>query len=226
MAHKQLLFRSAAREKILRGAAQLADAVRVTLGPKSKSVLIQKKWGAPIVCNDGVTIAKELDLKDPEENLGAQMLRQAAERTGDAVGDGTSTSTILAAAILADGIRNVVAGASAIDLKRGLDRGAAVAGEALRAMSRPVETRKEKAQIATISAHNDPVIGDLVADAMEKVGDEGVISVEQSKTTETVLEVVEGMQFDRGFLSPYFVTDPQAMECVLEKAAMLPATAS
>jgi chaperonin GroEL len=221
MAHKQLLFRSAAREKILRGAAQLADAVRVTLGPKSKSVLIQKKWGAPIVCNDGVTIAKELDLKDPEENLGAQMLRQAAERTGDAVGDGTSTSTILAAAILADGIRNVVAGASAIDLKRGLDRGAAVAGEALRAMSRPVETRKEKAQIATISAHNDPVIGDLVADAMEKVGDEGVISVEQSKTTETVLEVVEGMQFDRGFLSPYFVTDPQAMECVLEKAAIL-----
>jgi chaperonin GroEL len=221
MPHKQVLFRSPAREKILRGATQLADAVRVTLGPKSKSVLIQKSWGAPIVCNDGVTIAKEFDLKDPVENLGARVLRQAAERTGDLVGDGTSTATILAHAMFADGVRNVVAGASAIDLKRGLDRAAKAAVKALRAMARTVKTRKEKAQVGTISAHNDTAIGELVADAMEKVGGEGVISVEESKTTETVLEVVEGMQFDRGFLSPYFVTDPERMEAVLEDAAVL-----
>jgi chaperonin GroEL len=221
MAHKQVLFRSAAREKILRGATQLADAVRVTLGPRSKSVLIQKKWGAPIVCNDGVTIAKEFDLKDPEENLGAQMLRQAAEKTGDVVGDGTSTATILAHAIFADGMRNVVAGASAIDIKRGLDRGVKVIIAALRQMSRPVATRKEKAQVAAISAHNDPAIGEMVADAMEKVGGEGVITVEESKTTETTLEVVEGMQFDRGFLSPYFITNPEKMEAVLEDAVVL-----
>ena len=179
MAHKHVLFRSAAREKILRGATQLTDAVRVTLGPRSKSVLIEKKWGAPIVCNDGVTIAKEFDLKDPDENLGARMLRQAAEKTGELVGDGTSTATVLAHAIFADGLRNVVAGASAIDLKRGLDRGVKAAIEALRAMSRPVATRKEKAQVATISAHNDSAIGELVADAMEKVGGEGVITVEE-----------------------------------------------
>ncbi len=221
MAHKQILFRSAAREKVLRGAAALADAVRVTLGPKSKSVLIQKKWGSPIVCNDGVTIAKEVDLRDPEENLGAQMLRQAAERTGDAVGDGTSTSTLLAHAIFAEGTRNVVAGASAIDLKRGLDRGLKAAIESLRAQSRPVKTRLEKAQVATISAHNDPVIGELVAEAMEKVGGEGVITVEESKTTETVLEVVEGMQFDRGYISPYFITNAEKMEAVLEDAYVL-----
>jgi len=221
MAHRQILFRSAAREKILRGATQLADAVRVTLGPKSKSVLIEKKWGSPIVCNDGVTIAKEFDLKDPEENLGARVLKQAAEKTGDAVGDGTSTATVLAQAILADGIRNVVAGASAVDLKRGLDRGTKAAVEALKAMSRPVSTRKEKAQVATISAHNDPAIGELVAEAMDKVGGEGVITVEESKTTETVLEVVEGMQFDRGFLSPYFVTDAEHMEAVLEDPYVL-----
>ena len=221
MAHKRVLFRSAAREKILRGATQLADAVRVTLGPRSKSVLIERKWGAPIVCNDGVTIAKEFDLKDPEENLGARMLRQAAERTGDVVGDGTSTSTILAHAIFADGLRNVVAGASAIDIKRGLDRGAKSAIEALKALSRPVATRKEKAQVAAISAHNDEAIGELVAAAMEKVGGEGVITVEESKTTETVLDVVEGMQFDRGFLSPYFITNAEKMEAVLEDAFVL-----
>ncbi len=221
MAHKQVLFRSAAREKILRGATQLADAVRVTLGPRSKSVLIQKKWGAPIVCNDGVTIAKEFDLKDPEENLGAQMLRQAAEKTGDVVGDGTSTATLLAHAIFADGMRNVVAGASAIDIKRGLDRGVKVIVATLRQMSRPVATRKEKAQVAAISAHNDAAIGEMVADAMEKVGGEGVITVEESKTTETTLEVVEGMQFDRGFLSPYFITNPEKMEAVLEDAVVL-----
>ena len=179
MAHKQVLFRSAAREKILRGATQLVDSVRVTLGPRSKSVLIERKWGAPIVCNDGVTIAKEFDLKDPEENLGARMLRQAAEKTSDMVGDGTSTSTILAHAIFADGVRNVVAGASAIDIKRGLDRATKRVVEALRALSRPVKTRKETAQVAAISAHNDPAIGELVADALDKVGSEGVITVEE-----------------------------------------------
>lgn len=221
MSHKQVLFRSEAREKILRGATQLADAVRVTLGPRSKSVLIEKKWGAPLVCNDGVTIAKEFDLKDPEENLGARMLRQAAEKTGEMVGDGTSTSTILAHAMFADGIRNVVAGASAIDIKRGLDRGAKCAIAALKALSRPVVSRKEKEQVATISAHNDAGIGTLVADAMDKVGGEGVITVEEAKTTETTLEVVEGMQFDRGFISPYFVTNAERMEAVLEDAAIL-----
>jgi len=221
MTHKQVLFRSAAREKILRGATQLAEAIRITLGPRSKSVLIQRKWGTPLVCNDGVTIAKEFDLEDPELNLGAQMLRQAAERTGDVVGDGTSTATILAHAIFADGVRNVTAGASAIDLKRGLDRALVAAVAALKDMSRKVSTRKEKAQVGTISAHNDAAIGELVADAMEKVGGEGVITVEESKTTETVLEVVEGMQFDRGYTSPYFITDPEKMESVLEDPYVL-----
>jgi len=221
MPAKRVLFRSTAREKILRGATQLADAVRITLGPKSKSVLIQKKWGAPIVCNDGVTIAKEMELEDPEENLGAQMLRQAAEKTGDVVGDGTSTSTILAQAIYADGVRNVAAGASAIDLKRGLDRGLEAAVQSLKSMAKPVVGRKEKGQVATISAHNDPMIGELVADAMDKVGGDGVITVEESKTTETALEVVEGLQFDRGYLSPYFVTDTTDMEAVLEDAYIL-----
>lgn len=221
MPAKQVLFRSAARDKILRGASQLADAVRVTLGPRSKSVLMQKTWGMPIVCNDGVSIAKEFVLKDPEENLGAQMLRQAAEKTGEIVGDGTSTATVLAHAILADGIRNVVAGASAIDLKRGLDRATRVVVATLKSLSHPVSTRKEKAQVATISAHNDPAIGELVADAMEKVGSDGVITVEESKTTETTLEVVEGMQFDRGFLSPYFISNPERMEAVLEDAYVL-----
>lgn len=221
MAHKQVLFRSEAREKILRGATQLADAVRVTLGPRSKSVLIERKWGVPIVCNDGVTIAKEFDLKNPEENLGARMLRQAAEKTGDMVGDGTSTSTILAHAMFADGVRNVVAGASAIDIKRGLDRAAKRAVDTLKAISKPVQTRREKEQVATISAHNDAGIGALIGAAMEKVGDDGVITVEEAKTTETVLDVVEGMQFDRGFLSPYFVGDPDKMEAVLEDALVL-----
>jgi len=221
MAFKHLMFRAAAREKVLRGASQLADAVRITLGPKSKSVLIQKSWGAPLVCNDGVTIAKEIQLKDPEENLGAQMLRQAAERTAEVVGDGTSGSTILAHALLADGVRNVTAGASAIDIKRGLDRASRAAVGALKAMSRPVTTRREKAQVATISAHNDVAIGEMVADAMEKVGNDGVITVEESKTTETVLEVVEGMQFERGFLSPYFINNPERMEAAFEDGRIL-----
>ncbi len=221
MAHKQVFFRSEARERILRGVTALTDAVRVTLGPKSKCVLLEKRFGPPVVCNDGVTIAKEMELKDHVENLGVQMIRQAAERTGEAVGDGTSTSTLLAHAIFADGVRNVVAGASAVDLKKGLDRGARVAVEALKMLSRPVKSRLEKAQIATISAHNDPSIGELVADAMEKVGNEGVITVEESKTTETQLEVVEGLQFDRGYLSPYFITDAEKMEAVLEDVLVL-----
>ncbi|WP_248802364.1 chaperonin GroEL [Pseudomonas sp. MWU13-2100] len=221
MAHSKVMFRAAAREKILSGATQLADAVRVTLGPKSKSVLIQNKWGNPTVCNDGVTIAKRIDLLDPEENLGAQMLRQAAERTGDAVGDGTSTATVLAHAILADGIRNVVAGASAIDLKRGMDLGLSLVMQSLVGQSRPVSTPKEKAQVATLSAHNDAVIGQLVADALEKVGIEGVVSVEESKTTETVVEVMEGMRLDRGYVSPYFVTDTEKMQVELDDAYLL-----
>jgi chaperonin GroEL len=221
MAYTRVLFRSQAREKVLNGVNTLADAVRVTLGPKSKCVLIQRRFGPPIVCNDGVTIAKEMHLEDPNEDLGAQMIRQAAERTGDAVGDGTSTSTILAQAIVTEGIRNVVAGASAIDLKRGLDRGVKVAIEALTKLSRPVKSRLEKAQVGTISAHNDPSIGEMVAQAMERVGDEGVITVEESKTTETQLEVVEGLQFDRGYVSPYFVTDAEKMEAVLETALVL-----
>jgi chaperonin GroEL len=184
-------------------------------------VLIERKWGKPLVCNDGVTIAKEFDLKDPEENLGAQMIRQAAERTGESVGDGTSTSTVLAQAIYSEGVRNVTAGASAVDLKRGLDRGLKVAVEALRGLSKPVESRKEKAQVATISAHNDPEIGEIVADAMEKVGSEGAITVEEAKTTETAVEVVEGMQFDRGYISPYFVTAAEKMEVVLDDPLIL-----
>jgi len=221
MPYKHVLFRSEAREKLLRGATALADAVRVTLGPKSKCVLIQKSFGIPIVCNDGVTIAREMELKDAAENLGAQMIRQAAERTGDAVGDGTSTATILAHAIFADGVRNVVAGASAVDLKRGLDRGTRAVVESLRALSRPVTSRLERAQVAAISAHNDSSIGELIADAMEKIGGEGVITVEESKTTETALEVVEGLQFDRGYLSPYFVTDAEKMESVLDHPLIL-----
>ena len=221
MPAKKLLFRSAAREKLLSGTTALVDAVRITLGPKSKCVLIQKKWGRPIVCNDGITIAKEIEIEDPEANLGAQMIREAAERTGESVGDGTSTSAILAHAIFAEGLHNIAAGASGVDLKRGLDRGLIAAVKALKGLSRPVASRKEKAQIATISAHNDPATGELIADAYEKVGPEGVITVEEAKTTESALEVVEGMQFDRGYISPYFVTDPEKMQVVLEDALIL-----
>jgi chaperonin GroEL len=221
MAHKHLLYRSEAREKVLRGATAIADAVRVTLGPRSKCVLIEKKWGMPIVCNDGVTIAKAFSLKDPDENLGPQLLRGAAERTGDAAGDGTTTSTILAHAIVADGMKNIAAGASAIDIKRGLDRASRVAIEALKAQSRPVQSAREKEQVATISAHNDPSTGEMVARAIEKVGAEGAVTVEEAKGTETTMDIVEGLQFDRGYLSPYFVTDPEKMEVVLEDALIL-----
>jgi chaperonin GroEL len=221
MPGKRLYFRSAAREKILAGATALTDAIRITLGPKSKCVLIQKKWGRPIDCNDGITIAKEIELDDPEANLGAQMIREASERTGEAVGDGTSTSAILAHAIFAEGVHNVAAGASAVDLKRGIDRGLRAAVDKLKSLSRPVESRRERAQVATISAHNDPAIGELVADAFERVGTEGVITVEESKTTESALEVVEGMQFDRGYISPYFITNPEKMEVVIEDPLIL-----
>jgi chaperonin GroEL len=221
MAHTQLRFSDEARAKVLAGATALSNAVRVTLGPKAKSILIQKKWGSPLVCDDGVTIAKEVNLEDPEENLGAQMLRQAAVRTGDLVGDGTSTSTVLAHAVYADGLRNVTAGASAIDIKRGLDRGTKLAVEKLAELSRPVTGAKEKAQVATISAHGESAIGELVAEALDKVGDEGTVSIEEAKGTETSLEVVDGMQFDRGYLSAYFVTDPERMEVNLENPLIL-----
>jgi chaperonin GroEL len=221
MPHRHLLFRNEAREKLLRGANALADAIRLTIGPKAKCVLIQKKWGKPIVCDDGVTIAKEFELKDAEENLGAQVVREAAEKTGDAVGDGTSTATLLAYAIYSDGLRNIAAGASAVDLKRGLDRGLKVAVESIKNMSRPVSNRRERAQVATVSAHNDPALGELVADAMEKVGGEGVVSVEEAKGTEISVEVVEGMQTDRGYLSPYFITNAEKMQVILEEPLVL-----
>ncbi len=221
MSAKQFQFHAEARQSIVRGASVLADAVRVTLGPKSKCVLIEKKFGRPVVCDDGVTIAKEVELKDPEENLGAQMVREAAERTGEAVGDGTTTATLLAHSILTEGVRNVAAGASAIDLKRGLTRGLKAAVESIKAQSRPVTSKREKAQVAAISAHNNATIGDMVAEAVEKVGAEGAITVEESKTTETVLEIVEGMQFDRGFISPYFVTDTESMEAALDEPLLL-----
>ena len=221
MSHTELLFRDAARAKVLAGTTALADAVRVTLGPQSKRVLLGRKWGTPIACDDGITIAKEIRLEDPEENLGAQMLRQAAERTGDAVGDGTTTATLLAQAIFAEGLRNVVAGASPLGLKHGIERGVAVAVGALGELSRPIASREERAQIATISAHGDHAIGQMVADAIEKVGEEGAVSVEEAKGTETQVEVVEGMRVDRGFLSPYFVTDPAKMEAVLERPRIL-----
>jgi len=221
MSAKHLLVRAAAREKILAGATALADAVRMTLGPKSKCVLVERKWGKPLVCNDGVTIAKEMSLKDPEENMGVQVLREAAEKTGEAVGDGTTTATLLAHAIFAEGLRNVAAGASAIVLKRGLDRAVKIAVETIRKISRPVATPRERMQVATVSAHNDASIGQLVADAFEKVGPDGVITVEEAKTTETALEVVEGLQFDRGFISPYFVTEAEKMQAVLEDPYIL-----
>jgi chaperonin GroEL len=182
---------------------------------------MEKAFGKPIVCNDGVTIAKEINLKNPEENLGASMMREAAERTGDAVGDGTSTATVLAHAILAEGLRNIAAGTSAIDLKHGLDRGLTLAVQTIQSLSRPVATRKERAQVAAVSAHNDASIGELVADAVDKVGVEGVVSVEEGKGIETTLEVVEGMQFDRGYLSAYFVSDTERMQAVLDEPAIL-----
>jgi chaperonin GroEL len=221
MPHTQILFRDDARARLLAGASVLADAVRVTLGPKSKSVLIEKKFGAPLVCNDGVTIVKEVHLENHDEDLGAQMLREAAVRTSNEVGDGTTTSTLLAHALYAEGLRNVVAGSSAIDLKRGIDRGVTIVIDQLKKLARPVVSRMERVQIATISAHNDHAIGKLVADALERVGQEGVVSVEDAKGTETTVDVVDGLQFDRGYLSAYFVTNPEKMEVVLDSPRIL-----
>lgn len=218
---KELHFQSDAQSRLLQGATLLTNAVKITLGPKSKSVLIGKKWGKPIVCNDGVTIAKEIELKDPIENMGAQMLREVAELTGDSVGDGTSTATILAHAIFSEGLKNVTAGASAVDIKRGLDRGVKIAIESIRSISKNITTKQEKEQVATISAHNDHAIGKFVADAIEKVGKDGIVTVEEARGTETVVEVVSGMQFDRGYLSPYFITDTVKMETKLDNPLIL-----
>ena len=221
MTYTELRFRDEARTKLLAGAATLADAVRGTLGPESRSVLIEKKWGAPLVCDDGVTIAKAVKLKDPVENLGAQLLRDAAVQTGERVGDGTTTSTLLAHAMFAEGLRNVVIGVSAVGICRGMAKGCDAAVAALQGFSRPVKDKTDTAHIATVSAHNNPEIGALVADAVVKVGTEGVVEVDEARGTETTLEVVEGMQFDKGFMSPYFVTDAEAMEAVLENPLIL-----
>ena len=221
MAYTELRFRDEARTKLLAGAAALADAVRSTLGPESRSVLIEKKWGSPLVCDDGVTIAKAVKLKDPVENLGAQLLRDAAVQTSERVGDGTTTSTLLAHAMFAEGLRNVVVGVSAIGITRGMDRGCEAAVRAMQSISRPVKDKSDTAHVATVSAHNNAEIGALVADAVDKVGTEGVVEVEEARSTETTLEVVEGMQFDKGYLSPYFVTDAEAMEAALENPLVL-----
>jgi chaperonin GroEL len=221
MAAKRITFRFEARERILRGAAALTDTIRVTLGPKARCVLMERKWGRPVVSDDGVTIAKEVTLEDPQENLGAQMIREAAEQTGDRVGDGTTTSTLLAFEMFAEGVKNVAAGASALDVRRGLQRGLKVALEAIRAQARPVETLLAKTQVATIAAHNDPAIGAMVAEAVTKVGPEGAVTVEEAKGMETVLEVVEGLQFDRGYLSAYFVTNADKMNAALDEPLIL-----
>ncbi len=221
MARKQIHFHSDARERVLRGASALADAVRITLGPKAHCVLIGRRWGGPQVVDDGITIAKEFDLSDPEEDLGARMMREAAVRTGDAVGDGTSTATVLAHAIFAEGVRNVVAGAAAIDLRRGLSEALAVARAEIARQSRPVRTLTERAQVATVSAHGDPEVGEKVAIALEKVGVDGIVTVEETRGTATEVELVDGTRFDRGWLSAYFVTDPARMEAILEDAYVL-----
>ncbi len=218
---KQLIFSEEARAKILSGVSQLTDAVKATLGPKGRNVVIDKKFGSPTITKDGVTVAKEIELKDPFENMGAQMVREVASKTSDVAGDGTTTATVLALAIYREGSKNVTAGASAMELKRGIDKAVAVVVEELKKLSKPTQDKKEVAQVGTISANNDPAIGDLIAEAMDKVGKDGVITVEEAKSMSTSLDVVEGMQFDRGYLSPYFVTDAERMEVVLEDALIL-----
>ncbi|HCW76749.1 MAG TPA: chaperonin GroEL [Candidatus Marinimicrobia bacterium] len=218
---KYIEFDQEARARLKVGVDTLANAVKVTLGPKGRNVVIDKKFGAPTITKDGVTVAKEIELEDPRENMGAQMVREVASKTSDVAGDGTTTATVLAQAIITHGLKNVTAGANPMELKRGIDAAVAKVVESLRKISRDVSSSAEIAQVGTISANNDSTIGDLIAEAMEKVGKDGVITVEESKTMETNLETVEGMQFDRGYLSPYFVTNAESMEAVLEDALIL-----
>jgi chaperonin GroEL len=221
MAAKELHFNTDARAALKRGVDQLAEAVKVTLGPKGRNVVIDKKFGAPTVTKDGVTVAKEVELADPLENMGAQMVKEVATKTSDLAGDGTTTATVLAQAIFREGLKNVTAGANPMALKRGIEKAVAAVVEQLKSISVPTAGKKEIAQVGAISANNDKEIGDLIAEAMEKVGKDGVITVEEARGLETTLETVDGMQFDRGYLSPYFVTDPDKMEAVLEDAVIL-----
>ena len=221
MAAKQLEFDMAARDALQRGVDQLADAVKVTLGPKGRNVVLDKKFGSPTVTKDGVTVAKEIELKDAYENMGAQMVKEVASKTSDVAGDGTTTATVFAQTIFREGLKNVTAGANPMDLKRGIDKAVAVVVDEIRKSSKEVKSREEIAQVGTISANNDSAIGELIADAMEKVGKDGVITVEEAKGTDTNLDVVEGMQFDRGYLSPYFVTDQESMTAELEDSYIL-----
>ncbi len=218
---KQIEYSSDARTRLRKGVDKLADAVKVTLGPQGRNVVIEKKFGAPTVTKDGVTVAKEIELEDAVENMGAQMVREVASKTSDDAGDGTTTATVLAQAIFTEGLKNVTAGANPTEIKRGIEEAVKVIVAELQSISRPIEGKKEIAQVGAISANNDMTIGDLIAEAMDKVGKDGVITVEEAKSTETNLEVVEGMQFDRGYLSPYFVTDPENMEAVLEDGLIL-----
>ena len=221
MAAKQLLFDEDARKSLLRGVEKLSRAVKVTLGPKGRNVVLDKKFGSPTITKDGVTVAKEIELEDAYENMGAQMVREVASKTSDIAGDGTTTATVLAEAIYREGLRNVTAGANPMALQRGIGKAVAAAVEQLAAMSKKVKDRSEISQVATISANGDKTIGGIIADAMDKVGKDGTITVEEAKTIETTLDVVEGMQFDKGYLSPYFVTNAESMECVLEDAYIL-----
>ncbi|MFC1866899.1 chaperonin GroEL [Thermodesulfobacteriota bacterium] len=221
MAAKEIKYGAKAREKMLRGVDILADAVNVTLGPKGRNVLIEKSWGSPKISKDGVTVAKEIELEDKFENMGAQMFREVASRTSDVAGDGTTTATILAQAIYREGVKLLAAGGNPMPIKRGIEKAVGMVVEELKKMSKPTKDRKEISQVGTISANNDRTIGDIISDAMEKVGKEGVITVEEAKVMETTLKVVEGMQFDRGYLSPYFVTDPEKMEVDLEEPYIL-----
>ena len=221
MPAKQLQFDAAARASLLAGVDVLANAVKVTLGPKGRNVVLEKKWGSPTVTKDGVTVAKEIELQDPLADIGARMVREAASKTSDVAGDGTTTATVLAQAIFRQGLRNVTAGANPADLKRGIDRGVEAVSGAIKKQSKPVTTQEQIAQVATTSANQDSEIGELIAEAMETVGKDGVITVEEGKSTDTTMEVVEGMQFDKGYLSPYFVTDAEDMESVLEDAYVL-----
>ncbi len=218
---KMIEFSSVAREKLKKGVDKLADAVKVTLGPKGRNVIIDKKFGSPTVTKDGVSVAKEIELEDHFENMGAQMVREVASKTSDVAGDGTTTATVLAQAIFAEGLKNVTAGANPMGIKRGIEKAVTVVIDELKKQSKPIGNKAEIAQVGTISANDDKIIGELIADAMEKVGKDGVITVEEAKTTDTTLEVVEGMQFDRGYLSPYFVTNPESMEAELEDAYIL-----